>query len=832
MFMLMVDSFYDFIHKFKYCIQYIFIYFLLLLVLFLLVVPVLNIYPYIMFIIVIMGIIVAYCYKSKLLSLVLVSLWLSYISSYILYKYLYDGLALEDSLLIATLTLYFTIFISICTKISHNIEIKKPNRTLYPERELDLNLIITTIRKESVNILGIESFRGMGKSLILDHFMYREKDSFAFIRIDVVALNIDDVLEYLVMQITSELEKQYVFSKKTRNFISYINNFQYGSILNNFLGNESTYSSELENFKTSIRKLNKPIIIIFEDLDRIDDKDVLRKIFYISERLTADLSGKLKVIYQYSAEELNRKGFDNLYLQKYIPNNISLTHIKFMKLFDYILKNNSDEYKSVSAYRELILDIIRTIVRWDKYLISLINPCERDRYLLLTYNIRNVESFIRLVAFYINQYSEIIDKNKQFDEVLVKHCFIKCFLQNFYQTISTNIDIQGNFSIEIDNKMTFILDVIYLYRDYQVDSKNSIKLRQIFSPSINPINFEKLLAFCILKLYLYDNRLKDLFQSTRENIIQCNYNKLSSELEKDQKRSLMKLEHYFYFCVAIGNNAEENSISFVNRFVQEVLCSDDDNIIAYNSFINNNYKNGIAEDENFFSEIWKHIFDAFYYAAWNWEIEFINQYFDKLIQLYVKLYRKKYGNKGFSESLFKNLNIFLRSVLGYNLKSAFISMLHLLNYLDVNNCYLENKEFYIFQKRIIDILLNLEYIDTIDEELISEDIFKTEKFDINLFSKSYESILKRCKDYIDIFKQNNGKYDLEIYIKEVNIIKEFVDKIIILNNKDNFNSYDKDEDTKDSLNDEQLLLAEHLEEAINNNSIGVVRLCNALNGKY
>lgn len=246
------------------------------------------------------------------------------------------------------------------------------------------------------------------------------------------------------------------------------------------MGNESTYSSELENFKTSIRKLNKPIIIIFEDLDRIDDKDVLRKIFYISERLTADLSGKLKVIYQYSAEELNRKGFDNLYLQKYIPNNISLTYIKFMKLFDYILKNNSDEYKSVSAYRELILDIIRTIVRWDKYLISLINPCERDRYLLLTYNIRNVESFIRLLAFYINQYSEIIDKNKQFDEVLVKHCFIKCFLQNFYQTISTNIDIQGNFSIEIDNKMTFILDVIYLYKDYQVDSKKALSFGKFF----------------------------------------------------------------------------------------------------------------------------------------------------------------------------------------------------------------------------------------------------------------------------------------------------------------------------------------------------------------
>ena len=113
--------------------------------------------------------------------------------------------------------------------------------------------------------------------------------------------------------------------------------------------------------------------------------------------------------------------------------------------------------------------------------------------------------------------------------------------------------------------------------------------------------------------------------------------------------------------------------------------------------------------------------------------------------------------------------------------------------------------------------------------MISDDILKTEKFDIKLFSKSYESISKRCKDNIDMFKQNNGKYDLEIYIEEVNIIKEFVDKIIILNN--NFNSNDKDEDTKDSLNGEPPLSDEQLEEAINNNSIGVVLLCKVLNSK-
>lgn len=834
MFMSIVDSFYNLIHKFKYCIQYIFIYSLLLLVLFLLVIPVLNIYPYIMFVIVILGIIVAYCYKSKLLSLVLVSLWFSYISSYILYKYLYNGFSTEERLLIITLTLYFAIFISTCTKISHNIEIQKPNKTLYPERELDLNLIITTIKKESVNILGIESFWGMGKSLILDHFMYREKDSFAFIRIDVIALNIDDVLEYLVMQITSELEKQYVFSKRSRNFISYINKFKYGQLLTNFLGNESTYSSELENFKTSIRKLNKPIIIIFEDLDRIDDKDVLRNIFYISERLTGDLIGKLKVIYQYSTKELNKKGFDNYYLQKYIPNSISLTQIKFMKLFDYILKSNFEEYNSVLQYRELISDIVRTTVRWDKNLFNLINPYERDQYLLLTYNIRNVESFIRLLAFYIKQHIEIIDKNKQFDEVLVKYCFVKCFLQNFYQTISTNTDIQGNFTIKIDNKIISILDVIYLYKDYQVDSENGNKLRQIFSPNINPINFEKLLAFCILELYLYDNRLKAVFQSNRESTFQCSYNRLSSELEKDQKHSLMKLEHYFYFCIAVGNNAEESSNLFVNKFVQEVLYFDnssDEIIAAYNSFINKIYKNGMAKDENVFSEIWKHIFDVFYYAAWNWDKTSINQYFEKIIRLYIKLYREEYCILAFSESLFRNLNIFLRSVLSYDLKESFFTMLHLLQDLDINQGYYGNTTFHIFQNRIIDFLIDLKYISINSDDFSIDNIFNPEIYSIDSYSKVYMKIKTACINHIDILERNSSKYDLEIYIEQVNDIKEVVDKLITLNNNDEFIGYSKDGDIKNSLYNNQPLLDDYLEGVINDNSIGVVNLCEMLNDK-
>ena len=88
-----------------------------------------------------------------------------------------------------------------------------------------------------------------------------------------------------------------------------------------------------------------------------------------------------------------------------------------------------------------------------------------------------------------------------------------------------------------------------------------------------------------------------------------------------------------------------------------------------------------------------------------------------------------------------------------------------------------------------------------------------------------------CINHIDILERNSSKYDLEIYIEQVNDIKEVVDKLITLNNNDEFIGYSKDGDIKNSLYNNQPLLDDYLEEVINDNSIGVVNLCEMLNDK-
>ena len=831
--MSIVDSFYDLIHKFKYCIQYIFIYFLLLLVLFLLIVPVLNIYPYIMFIIVFMGIIIAYCYKSKLLSLVLVSLWLAYISSYILYKYLYDGLVLEDRLLIVTLTLYFAIFISTCTKISYNIEIQKPNKKLYTERELDLNLIITTIKKESVNILGIESFWGMGKSLILDHFMYREKDSFAFIRIDVVALNIDDVLEYLVMQITSELEKQYVFSKRSRNFISYINNFKYGYLLTNLLGNESTYTSELESFKTSIRKLNKPIIIIFEDLDRIDDKDILRKIFYISERLTSEIQGKLKVVYQYNAKELNDKGFDNYYLQKYIPKTIQLTHIQFMKIFDYIIEYDYERYDCVLEYRQIIENIVNSITNWYGYSRTIIDPLEKERYLEAAYNVRNIEFFIKSLSFYIQEYFDLILENHGFAKVLVQTCYIKYFLPKYYQNISTKFDIRSNFRINYEDNTYYIWNLLQVTTDQSIPiglaaakHLGEDKLREIFSPKVNPINFEMFLAYCVLELYLYNLSGLDESQSTKQSIIESNYNSSPSELNQNIRIKLNRLEHYFYTCIAAGNEAQSTHIIFANEFADKILSNDTAELTIFNEFMEYSFKKFAFEDTCFVGiDVWAAIFKSFYYASINWKEDVINSYYNKLILWFFKCYKNEFGDK-FDLYLFRNLNVFLSGVQNYSLRSSFISMARDINHLKCDKGFSSNIYFIVFQENIIKSLIALEYISDNYRKDLSEFIYKSEIEMLITISEILASIKNEVNIMVDEIRRHSA-YECSSYVDEMLSIIDLIDKLLLLNKVQPQNINDNEYIESEIFN-EKVLSDKELRGCIKSHSIGARQLYDEL----
>lgn len=80
----------------------------------------------------------------------------------------------------------------------------------------------------------------------------------------------------------------------------------------------------------------KNIILIYDDIDRSDNKELIQTILYLSEKLTsqnrADSPGRIKAIFQYSMEHMEKLGFQNDFLEKFCNQKIGLTDIPLRRL--------------------------------------------------------------------------------------------------------------------------------------------------------------------------------------------------------------------------------------------------------------------------------------------------------------------------------------------------------------------------------------------------------------------------------------------------------------------------------------------------------------------
>ena len=70
---------------------------------------------------------------------------------------------------------------------------------------------------------------------------------------------------------------------------SFLKIFSLSNVFYNVLQEEGEgVSSTFIGFEKDVRRLDKDILIVFEDIDRIKDPDIVRKIFAIAEKLAGD----------------------------------------------------------------------------------------------------------------------------------------------------------------------------------------------------------------------------------------------------------------------------------------------------------------------------------------------------------------------------------------------------------------------------------------------------------------------------------------------------------------------------------------------------------------
>ena len=251
-------------------------------------------------------------------------------------------------LIFGTIGIYFLILIVI--KIFKKTEsIEKTDEKLYKNREKDKEFILdflTNNDNKSIYTLGIDSEYGTGKTFIVEKAIEElDYKKFEIIKIRCMLLEKEEIYSYILKKIRKILSKNSIFTvsfeKLSNTFLKTIDNKFFGGISE--LLSQNIVIDEIEYFKEVIEKLNKTIILVFDDIDRVNDTEKIERIL----SFISDFSIKnIKILVLFNSQNLKNidEKYNRNYLEKYIPVTRKITNIPFIELLKKeIISNNLDE---------------------------------------------------------------------------------------------------------------------------------------------------------------------------------------------------------------------------------------------------------------------------------------------------------------------------------------------------------------------------------------------------------------------------------------------------------------------------------------------------------
>ena len=379
-------------------------------------------------------------------------------------------------------------------------ENQEEKEEIYLERKDDADYIIDFIQNDknkNIFTLGIDSEYGAGKTFLVEKTLEKlNPNKYEIIKIRCLLLERGEVYYYIIEEIKKILARNLIFISNLKKFhksiLKIFDNRFLGGMSNLFSYNSIT--DDIDNLKDTIKKLNKNIVIIFDDIDRTNDIEKIEKIL----SFISDFSSKnVKSIVLFSSDNLKKldERFNRDYLEKYIPLIREITKISFIKLLNDEIYFQKDELNKIDLKEEdfKFLYIIEKL-----YYSVYFNNSEKEEkefkfikdlnYLLniSDVTIKNKKITPRLIKNFIEETIELF-KNKSLSKklekrILIAYVFLKNFFyEEFYEKLNNKDSFYVLFPIEIEFQAEIILnlDEIDLIKNL-INKKNRIlsKLRR------------------------------------------------------------------------------------------------------------------------------------------------------------------------------------------------------------------------------------------------------------------------------------------------------------------------------------------------------------------
>ena len=414
----------------------------------------------------------------------------------------------------------------------------KTHEELFTERKYDLKRLIDYLNNFS--IVGINGEWGSGKSFLTDHLQ-----DFTLIKIDLLSCNIDEIQSVIINEIDKLLKNEGIFSPFSPKLKKII---QQGKLFENislfFIKNDISYSEAITGLRNNLRSITKPVVIVYEDLDRVENSTVIKQILGISEKISGD---NIKILYQFSEINLLEKGIDRAYLEKYIPFILNLTDIPFKSTLSYVLeeKSNKDFLLKEEDFTFLYSPIY---LPHFKNFDTLNRPLTSMRFELTNVTIRKTQLFLTELNQVITE-KEIYKKNKR---VVILFFLLKHFYYEAYKKIYPGESILDSFTFLYQDKKDTILNwVIYCHNE-------KINILDLMT-----IENNKLSAF-IISIFEYNCDIETINNDFEDFVNEARNNLKNKNLNEQKDRIIWSL-------IANGKSEYTDCEKFVNSFYDEVI---------------------------------------------------------------------------------------------------------------------------------------------------------------------------------------------------------------------------------------------------------------------
>lgn len=205
---------------------------------------------------------------------------------------------------------------------------------IFPEHQADLERIKILI--ENNNILGVQSPYGEGKSFVVDRLCadLMQNENWNVIHIESLAYSYKDFDKVLIQKLFQVLKEKHIYSVYATELLQYIKGTLWGKLsLSQLFHSSVESSSTFIGLKEDLLQLKNPVLIVFEDIERVQEPEYVKRLFAIAERLC---SKKAKFILEYDAAVLDGQGIDFQFREKYLSFEVNISDIPYRKLVTYL----------------------------------------------------------------------------------------------------------------------------------------------------------------------------------------------------------------------------------------------------------------------------------------------------------------------------------------------------------------------------------------------------------------------------------------------------------------------------------------------------------------